>query len=104
MIDKRDWLVQISAKSQKRAQTRKGARQVAMDAMLEGRVDDGEKVLKSRKTRLTKPQAKMIAAELVQRTDYAGALRVLMGAMNAGSAERAFAMLERPNKHRRRVQ
>jgi len=96
MIDKRDWIVDVSPRSRKRAQTRNDARLVAMDAMLEGRVADGEKILRSRKTRLTTPQAKMIAGELIQRADFAGALRVLMGAMSARSAERAFAALN-PN-------
>jgi hypothetical protein len=64
-----------------------GYRQVAMDAFLEGRIDEGEKLLASTRTRLTKPQAKKVAKELLAGGKTDAAMRVLVGAMGKESAE-----------------
>ena len=63
-------------------------RKVAMDAMMEGRVDEGEKILASVGVRLTKPQAKLVAKVLVKDNRMDAAMRVLTRAYGKEGAER----------------
>jgi len=63
-------------------------RKVAMDAFLEGRIDEGEKLLASVGTWLTKPQAKTVAKELMKSGQADKAMQILTRSYGKEGAER----------------
>lgn len=67
------------------------ARKVAIDAFLEGKMEDGKRILTVERTRLTKPQAKTTANQLAKQGRMDDALTVLMLSMGADQAKRELA-------------
>ena len=65
----------VSAKS---TEIQENARTVAMDAFLEGRIEDGKRILQVERVKLSKPQAKKVAGLLAKQGRFDDATAVLV--------------------------
>ena len=64
--------------STKPTEIQENARKVAMDAFLEGRIEDGKRILQVERVKLSKPQAKKVAGHLAKQGRFDDATAVLV--------------------------
>ena len=84
-------------KSTKPSELQENARKIAMDAFLEGKMADGKRILEVERTRLSKPQAKMVAKHLSDQGRIDDAMTVLMMSMGQDQAKRELSPAPKAN-------
>ena len=83
-----------SRTSTKPTEIQENARKIAMDAFLEGRIEDGKRILQVERVKLSKPQAKKVAGLLAKQGRFDDATAVLVA--SSWTAEEATDELAPP--------